>query len=191
MFSVDFRNGRGVPIKHSSRLLAKSQRQLVRGLIGGIAIAGAFVAGHASAQTVQHIGHSHGPNGEVVLETTPRNYVTTNQSGLVVVLDRDTGKMRPLTPEEASRLATGLRQLINQSTEGLVQVRHADGSVSMDLQGRFQSVLLARKEEDGTIVQACVDNVENAAAFFDIDPALVGAIQKSSGRPGSKKLETR
>jgi len=161
-----------------------------RPLLGGIVIATAMLSVSVSAQTV-HIGHTHDTNGEIVLTATPRNYVTTNEAGLVVVLDRDTGKARPLTPDEASRLAAGIRQLVNQSTEGLVQVRRADGSVSMDLQGRFQNVLLAKKEDDGSIVQACVDNVDAAAAFFDIDPALVSSVQKAAGRPSSNKLETR
>jgi hypothetical protein len=109
----------------------------------------------------------------------PRNYVTANTAGLVVVLDRQTGDTRALTAEEAQYLAQGMKQLLDQSTDGLVQVQRADGSVSMDLQGRFQNVMLARKEDDGTISQACVDNVEDAAAFFEIDPELINAAQRT------------
>lgn len=125
-----------------------------------------------------------------VANHSPRNFVTSNASGQTVVVDRQTGQARPLTPEEARRLAEGIKQLVNQSTEGLVAVHHADGSISMDLQGRFQNVLLAKKEDDGTISQACVDNVESAAAFFEIDPALVGAAAPVS-KPASTKLEDR
>ncbi len=46
--------------------------------------------------------------------------------------------------------------------------------VSMNLQGRFQNVSLARKEADGTISQSCVNDLESAADFFEIDPALLG-----------------
>jgi hypothetical protein len=109
----------------------------------------------------------------------PRKYVTANTAGLVVVLDRQTGDMRALTAEEAQYLAQGMKELLNQSTDGLVQVQRADGSVSMDLQGRFQNVMLARKEDDGTISQACVDNVADAAAFFEIDPELINAAQRT------------
>lgn len=121
-----------------------------------------------------------------------RNYVTSNAAGQTVVLDRQTGQSRPLTAEEAARLAEGLKQMLSQSTEGLVAVHHADGSVSMDLQGRFQNVLLAKKEDDGTISTACVDNVDSAAAFFEIDPALVGAAARAAkSQPVSTKLEDR
>lgn len=121
-----------------------------------------------------------------------RNFVTSNAAGQTVVLDRQTGQSRPLTAEEAARLAEGLKQMLSQSTEGLVVVHHADGSISMDLQGRFQNVLLAKKEDDGTISTACVDNVENAAAFFEIDPELVGAaVRAAKSQPVSTKLEDR
>jgi predicted transcriptional regulator len=127
-----------------------------------------------------------------VTKQTSRNYVTSNAAGQTVVVDRQTGQSRPLTSEEAARLAEGLKQMLNQSTEGLVVIHHADGSISMDLQGRFQNVLLAKKEDDGTISQACVDNLENGAAFFDIDPALVGAAARAAkSQPVSTKLEER
>lgn len=109
----------------------------------------------------------------------PRKYVTANTTGMVVVLDRQTGDTRALTAEEAQVLAQGITELLNQSTDGLVQVQRSDGSVSMDLQGRFQNVMLARKEDDGTISQACVDNATDAAAFFEIDPALLSAAKRT------------
>ena len=100
--------------------------------------------------------------------------------GAPVPLDPQTGQVRPLTPEEAQRLATGIQQLVNQSTDKLQSVRHADGSVSMDLQGRFQNIAVAKLDEDGKLTQSCVDNPESAAAFFEIDPQLVG-VKKSAG----------
>jgi hypothetical protein len=55
----------------------------------------------------------------------------------------------------------------------LVQVRHADGSVSMDLEGRFQNVTVAKVNADGTVEQSCVDNPRAAAKFFGIDLKLI------------------
>jgi biopolymer transport protein ExbD len=120
-----------------------------------------------------------------------KNLVTSNASGQIVVLDRQTGQSRPLTSDEARILAEGIKQLVNQSTEGLVQVQHANGTVSMNLQGRFQNVLLAKKEADGTITQACVDNPEAAAAFFEIDPALLGLKSQPVSKSANPKLEDR
>lgn len=101
------------------------------------------------------------------------NFVTVKVAGQDVDVDSQTGKMKELTPEEARKLAAGLKQMVNQSTEGLVQVQHADGSVSMDLEGRFQNVTVARVNEDGSVTQSCVDNPQAAAEFFRIDPKLL------------------
>ena len=90
-----------------------------------------------------------------------------------------TAQIRPLTQEEAQQLADGIKELVNQSTDRLQAVRHADGSVSLNLEGRFQSVALAKRDENGNVVQACVDNRQSAAAFFGIDPQLLG-VQRSA-----------
>jgi hypothetical protein len=126
-----------------------------------------------------------------VTRQTSRNYVTSNSSGQTVVVDRQTGQWRPLTPEEARVLAQGIKELVSQSTDGLVEVHHANGTVSMNLQGRFQNVLLAKKEADGTVSQSCVDNVDSAAAFFEIDPELLGSKTPISKAPTSLKPEIR
>ena len=88
--------------------------------------------------------------------------VQTNQSG----------QIRPLTQQEAQKMADGIKEMINQSSEGLNSVHHPDGSVSVDLQDRFQNVTVARKNDDGTVSQSCVDNSQSAAAFFELDPQL-------------------
>jgi hypothetical protein len=88
-----------------------------------------------------------------------------------------------LSPEEAQRVADGLRPLVSQSTDGLVQVRRPDGAVSMDLQGRFQNVTVAKKESDGTVTQGCVDNPNSAAAFFELDPQTVGGSPRAANGP--------
>src|SRR6266850_6018690 len=110
----------------------------------------------------------------VVAEKTGKNYVTVKVAGRDVQVDSQTGQIKPLTPQEAHQLAEGLRGMLNQSTEGLVQVKHADGSVSMDLDGHFQNVMVARRNEDGSLSQSCVDNPQAAASFFGIDPQLLG-----------------
>lgn len=119
-------------------------------------------------------------------QPTERTYVTVDAQGAIVALNRASGKSRPLTAEETARLAEGIRQLVNQSTDGLVQIQHDDGSVSMDLQGRFQDVILARKNADGSVEQVCVDNPLDAALFFEIDPALVGAATAAASRAAAQ-----
>lgn len=90
-----------------------------------------------------------------------------------------------LTPEEARKLTEGIKPLVNQSTEGLIQVKHPDGSVSMNLQGRFQNVSVARKEADGTVTQSCVNNITAATAFFKVKQQALEAA-KASPAPKNK-----
>lgn len=78
-----------------------------------------------------------------------------------------------MSPEDAQKLAGGLRQLVNQSTESLVEVHHADGSVSVNLDDHFQNVTVARVNPNGSVAQSCVDNPIAAGAFFGIDPKLI------------------
>lgn len=115
-----------------------------------------------------------------------RNYVTVKVAGQEVQVDSQTGRMKELTPEEAQKLAAGLKQMINRSTDGLVQEPHADGSVSVDLQDRFQNVTVARINEDGSLATSCVDNAEAAGTFFGIDPQLID--DKLAGRSAGKPL---
>ena len=176
----------------------RSARGSHKSLIGIAVAATVLIVSVVTALSMQ--GQTPTPKAEKVEEGNAqvanprkRNYVTSNPDGLTVVIDRKTGQQRPLTPQEARILAEGIKQLVSQSTDGLVQIQHADGSVSMDLQGRFQSVMLAKKEADGTISQSCVDNPESAAAFFEIDPALLGAAAApvSKSKPANPKPEDR
>ena len=116
--------------------------------------------------------HEARPASEPVATRVPKS--TTAAAMTRFPVDVQTMQQRPLTREEAQQMADALKQMANQSTDGLVQVRQGDGTVSMDLDGRFQNVVLAKKNADGTVEQACVDNPTSGAAFLGIDPALVG-----------------
>jgi hypothetical protein len=110
---------------------------------------------------------------EKVRANSTRTYVTRRVSGQEIQIDTQSGEIKPLTVQEAEKLAAGLAPMLDQSREGLVQVRHADGSVSMDLEGRFQNVTVARINKDGTVSQSCVDNPQAAGKFFGIDHKLI------------------
>jgi hypothetical protein len=114
-----------------------------------------------------------------VTKKSEGNFVTVKVAGQEVKVDSQTGQIKELTQEEAQKLAAGLKQMVNQSSEGLVQVHHANGSVSTELQGRFQNVAVARVNKDGSVEQSCVDNPQAAGAFFGIDPNLIDPNAKS------------
>ena len=91
-----------------------------------------------------------------------------------------------LTQRDRDALAGGLKDMINQSTEGLVETRHSDGSVSVNIEDRFQSVTVA-KDDNGRLSQSCVDNPQAAGAFFNIDPKLIEKKPRSLVSPTTKE----
>jgi hypothetical protein len=92
------------------------------------------------------------------------NYVTVEVAGRKIRVNAKTLQQGPLTPEQSQQVADALEG--NKSTDGLVEVKHEDGTVSMDLQGRFQNVMIARKNDDGSVTTACVDTPEAARSFL-------------------------
>jgi hypothetical protein len=109
----------------------------------------------------------------VTADVPEKKYTTVKVAGQDVQVDSQTGQIKPLTPEEAKRLAASLKGMLNKSTEGLAEEHNNDGSVSIDLKGRFQHVAVARMNQDGTVTKSCVDNPQAAANFFGIDPKLL------------------
>ncbi len=174
-----------------------SKRFSNRTIVAIVAVA-VLLIGVATALSMQIVGSK-----AIVVDQKPtetatrrdvsgrRNYVTANAYGQHVVADRVTGQVRPLTQDESARLAAGLKQLIDQSSDGLVAVSQDDGTISIDLQGHFQNVLLAKRESDGTVTQECVDNLESAANFFEIDPKLVGVNKPLVASRPMPKMEDR
>jgi hypothetical protein len=102
-----------------------------------------------------------------------RKYTTVKVAGQDVQVDSQTGKLKPLSAQEAQDLAAGLKKMLNKSADGLTQVQHEDGSTSMDLNGRFRNVVVASETEDGKLSMSCVDNPKAAASALGIDPKLL------------------
>lgn len=91
-------------------------------------------------------------------------FVNVSVGGKQLRVDALKLQQGPLSQDEAQQIADALRD--NKSTAGLVEVRQPNGAVEMDLQGRFQDVIIARKNDDGSVSTACVNNPEAASAFL-------------------------
>lgn len=79
---------------------------------------------------------------------------------------------RPTTAREVAGLED-LAQMIDRSTEGLEVVQRADGTLSVDLRGRFMSLAIARPQADGSEPVSCLIGSEALAALeaFTAQPA--------------------
>ena len=185
------------------RNAAKGSRRLT--LVGLVMATAVFAIGAATVVSTQRTKiatvavardqHAQSPVANLmptlVANKDGRKYITVKVAGQDIQLNSQTGEMKPLTQEEAEKLAAGLKPMLNQSTEGLVQVQHADGSVSMDLQGRFQNVTVARMNQDGSLSESCVDNPRAAGAFFGIDPKLLGDKQNGTSEQPTRTAPAR
>ena len=124
-----------------------------------------LVAGVATAAAAYASRNAEPPEaaGAAAVQTADP-YVTVEVGGRKVRVNAQTLQQGPLTQEQARQFAEQLEG--NQETDGLVKEKHEDGSVSVDLQGRFQNVTLAKKNDDGSVSAACVDTPEAAGAFL-------------------------
>lgn len=146
-----------------------------RRLLFFVAVAVVVAATAITVISRQKLKTTQAPNREAVKTSasTTRTFVTRRVSNQDTHVNPQSGDVKPPTPQEAEKLANGLAPMLDTSTDGLVQVKHADGSVSMDLQGRFKNVTLARMNADGTVEQSCVNNPKAAAKFLRIDRKLI------------------
>lgn len=92
-------------------------------------------------------------------------FVTVNAGGKKIRVNARTMQQGPLTQDQAQDIADMLRD--NKSTAGLVEVKHADGTVEVNLQGRFQNVVIAKRNDDGSLSVGCVDSPGSAKAFLE------------------------
>lgn len=118
---------------------------------------------------------------------------TVNSSGQQVAVDANSGKLRQPTPEEVQKLTESMT--MNDSIEGLTPRTIANGGTAVDLQGRFQSVAMAKKNPDGSIAQACVQSKKEAEDFLNSKPAAKKdaapvSQQSAPAAPVSKKSNT-
>jgi hypothetical protein len=81
-----------------------------------------------------------------------------------VAQDSD-GALRAPTAEEARALVEAMGESLSQSDRGLAERQLADGAATLDLQGRFESLTLARTE-GGRVVTRCTDTAAEADRFL-------------------------
>lgn len=117
------------------------------------------------------------------------NYVTVEVGGKKIRVNAQTLQQGPLTQEQSQQIADALEG--NKSTEGLVETRHDDGTVEVDLQGRFQNVMMAKRNDDGSVSNACVDTPEAAKSFLKSDATAPTSPTAGGAAAGRKAVVKR
>ena len=121
----------------------------VAGLVAALALLAS--AGPAEAQ--------HAGKGKDKFETD------APAAGQVAAVDAQ-GKLRPPTREEVKALLEAADRSLLQSADGLRERQLPNGAVVVDLDGRFESVSLA-KIEGGKVSTRCVESPEEARRFLE------------------------
>lgn len=81
----------------------------------------------------------------------------------------DTPTASGIPVEQEAQLRAFLAPRLDRSDEGLVTVIEPDGGITMDPQGRLQTVVLARFGEEGTLQIYSFDELEAAMAFLTFE----------------------
>jgi hypothetical protein len=93
-----------------------------------------------------------------------KKYVATRP----IKVDPQTGTLRLPTAEETQALVDALVEMTNRSADGLQPTTLANGTKAVNIDGRFQSVILARPDDDGGWEVRCVTTFEEATEFLGI-----------------------
>ncbi len=116
-----------------------------------VAVAAAIGLALPGAARAQHAAKSHGNS-----DAAPGQQAAVDAQG----------KLREPTPEEKKALADEVARTTRFDDAGLTPVRRADGSVMVDLEGRFETASVARVR-GGKVETGCVTSRAEAEAFFD------------------------
>jgi len=93
-------------------------------------------------------------------------------TGRIIALDPETGELGAPSPDQVRslRAAPGIAA-VRRSEEGLTETRLTDGTMILDLDGRFQDQVLARLDRNGRLVYGCVhDEGKPRTALRDTIP---------------------
>lgn len=117
--------------------------------------------------------------------TTAPTAVAPHEAGMVVGIDPETGKIGPPTAEqraELDQIAASQNALLSRSAAGLTEEHRADGTVHVNLQGRFQEYATVRIGPDGKKIFGCADDTTGISKSASESAA---SAQPSAAAPSS------
>ena len=138
--------------------LSRTASVILLGVIAAISVVVISLTGVGSATDV-----AASTNPKLTQEVQKR-YKATRP----IVMDQKTGQLRMPTKKEIDEAVKSLATLAKRSSEGLQQVTLASGAVTVDLDGGFGGVILARPNDDGTWETKCVFTIEEGMAFLGL-----------------------
>ncbi|HEY0379573.1 MAG TPA: hypothetical protein VGC87_21825 [Pyrinomonadaceae bacterium] len=151
-----------------------------------------LIAGTAATAQTGHIKKSQSDKAASrAADEDADEYESVEVAGQTVAVDKKTGKLRQPTRDEAAALAEGMKKLVNQSADGLTPVYHGNGSISLDLQDRYQTIAVAKKNPDGTLTEACLSSPPEVDAFLGVVPKPIASRAAKATRGSRAKAHRR
>lgn len=93
---------------------------------------------------------------------------TQSRSGMTVHIDPKTGEIiGDQAPERRRFPSEHLERALSRSAVGLQAMTLPDGTVYVDLQGRFGHLQTARIGQSGALQMRCIDSLRELASFVD------------------------
>ena len=151
-------------MKDSQKLLPHRQKN--KRLVRFAAISAVIVAIVGITTVVLSQDKNSASKGSLRQEPTKeKKYVATRE----IIFDQASGKLRKPTDEETQTLVAQVSKLTNRSSEGLTIETDPNGKKLVNLEGRFNGVVLGRANADGTTEVRCVFTMEEAAEFLGLE----------------------
>lgn len=147
-------------MKDSHKLLPPRRKNKRRVRLAAIC---ALIVAIAGITTVV-LSQDKNSDGKGVLQGKAKKYVATRE----IIFDEASGKLRKPTDEETQAMVAHVSALTNRTDEGLTVKTHKNGMKTVDLEGRFNGVVVGRANADGTTEVRCVFTMEEAAEFLGL-----------------------
>ncbi len=104
-----------------------------------------------------------------------------------VAADPASGEPGAPTAEQIGAIERAVAAMLSQSSEGLEVVELPDGTLTMDLEGRFQEVIVATIAPDGTVRVGCVNRPGQVQAA--LAPKARGSAKKPAAAATPLEVE--
>ncbi|HEX6790444.1 MAG TPA: hypothetical protein VF247_03960 [Candidatus Krumholzibacteria bacterium] len=119
---------------------------------------------HLPRVSIQHLVFAIAGLGLVCMagdiDPLPPSHTPATAPGTAVMrarLNQETGTIDVGASSAAAQFDPDTEQALRRDAAGLTEVRRPDGTVLLDLQGRFQSVAMVHRRADGKLL-ICTDN---------------------------------
>jgi hypothetical protein len=92
-------------------------------------------------------------------------------AGMVVGIDPETGRLGLPSSDQMLQLSPAEKTGLLRTSAGLTPVRLPDGTVKVDLQGRFLDFSVVRLDANGRLQVGCVEDASGLARWMGTSPS--------------------